>query len=107
MPPKIPFPRGRNGHRRSVRPRYREERRKKPQPLTTGASWQSGSKLEFGPSRSASRRAEHFLVALLPSKRLLLSAKHLLFEVNRSDRPKPNSGVAPARTGGQDLAIAP
>ena len=31
--------------------------------LTAGASWQSGSKLEFGPSRSASRRAERFLVA--------------------------------------------
>jgi len=41
----------------------RAGRRKKPQPLTAGASWQSGSKLEFGPSRSASRRAERFLVA--------------------------------------------
>src|SRR5262245_17512234 len=41
----------------------RAGRRKKPQPSTAGASWQSGSKLEFGPSRSASRRAERFLVA--------------------------------------------
>ena len=82
----------------------------KPQPLTTGASWQSGSKLEFGPSRSASRRAEHFLVALLPSNRLFLSAKHLLFEVNRTSDCAKTVGhahdartrEAPGGTGGND-----
>src|SRR5262249_9763728 len=70
---------------------------------TTGASWQSGSKVEFGPSRSASRRAEHFLVALLPSKHLLISAKHLLFEANRTSDGLPahamlNSEGARGRT---------
>src|SRR6516165_2518105 len=87
----------------------------KAQPLTTGASWQSGSKLEFGPSRSASRRAEHFLVALLPSNRLFLSAKHLLFEVNRtSDCAKTVSHAhdartreAPGGTGGEAEIVIP
>ena len=60
-----------------------KQQRKKPQPLTTGASWQSGSKLEFGPSRSVSRRAEHFLVALPSSRDLLLCARHLRFKANR------------------------
>src|SRR5262245_2879162 len=85
----------------------------KPQPLTTGASWQSGSKLEFGPSRSASRRAEHFLVALLPSNRLFLSAKHLLFEVNRTSDCAKTVGhahdartrEAPGGTGGAEIVI--
>src|SRR5215468_6689319 len=85
----------------------------KPQPLTTGASWQSGSKLEFGPCRSASRRAEHFLVALLPSNRLFLSTKHLLFEVNRTSDCAKTVGhahdartrQAPGGTGGGEAEI--
>src|SRR5262249_53062841 len=92
----LPLKADRTGIVRLFVQEYRE-RRKKPQPLTTGASWQSGSKLGFVSSRSASRRAEHFLVTLLPSKWLLLFAKHLLFEANRTGdcspaHAMPNSG---------------
>jgi len=49
----LPLKADRTGIVRLFVQEYRE-RRKKPQPLTTGASWQSGSKLEFGPSRAKS-----------------------------------------------------
>src|SRR6516164_6592580 len=53
---------------------------------------------------------EHFLVALLPSNRLFLSAKHLLFEVNRTSDCAKTVGhahdartrEAPGGTGGND-----
>jgi len=55
---------------------------KRPQPVGSevgpGASWQSGSKVEFGPSLSASRRAECFLVVLTRSWVLLVHARDLL-----------------------------
>src|SRR5262249_13149861 len=40
----------------------REARGQLPRPLTAGASWQSGLKRRFSPSRSTSRRAEPFTV---------------------------------------------